>query len=89
MASEFVKTWYYEGAFEFTFKGNSVEELAKMGTPPQDALCNIDQAELKFIKSTVKGVNANDNKVPRVDAEDQRGRKVSKETSKSDNKSQE
>jgi hypothetical protein len=88
MASEFVKTWYYEGAFEFTVKANSVEELAKIGTPPQEAQCHVDQAELRFIKSTVKGVNANDNKVPGVDAEDQRGRKVSKETSKSDNKSQ-
>lgn len=89
MANEFVKTWYYEGAFEFTVKGNSVEDLAKLGTPPQDARCHVDQAELRFIKSTVKGVNANDNKVPGVDAEDQRGRKVSKETSKSNNKSKE
>ena len=88
MANEYVKEWHYEGSFKFVLKGSSVEKLAKLGTPPQDAECVVDQEDLRFMKSTVKEVNAHENKVPGVDGEDQRRRKISKETSKSNHKSQ-
>jgi hypothetical protein len=87
MANEYVKEWYYEGTFKFILKGSSVESLAKLGTPPQDAECIVDQNDLRFTKSTVKEVSANDNKVPRADSKDRGERKDSKKNIEPDHKS--
>ncbi|MEK9913243.1 MAG: hypothetical protein VW580_04900 [Flavobacteriaceae bacterium] len=88
MANEYVKEWHYEGSFKFVLKGSSVEKLAKLGTPPQDAECVVDQEDLRFMKSTVKEVNAHANKVPGVDSKDRGKGKVSKKSSEQNNKSQ-
>jgi hypothetical protein len=87
MANEYVKEWYYEGTFKFILKGSSVESLAKLGTPPQDAECIVDQNDLRFSKSTVKEVSANGNKVPRTDSKNPGERKVSEKNIESNNKS--
>ena len=87
MANEYVKEWHYEGSFKFVLKGSSVENLAKLGTPPQDAECIVSQADLRFTKSTVKEVNTHDNKVPRTDSKDRGTGKDSKKSSEQNNKS--
>jgi hypothetical protein len=87
MANEYVKEWHYEGTFKFTLRGPSVEELAKQNKPPQVAECAVDFEDLRFLKSTVKEVSADGNKVPGTDSKDRGERKDSKKSSEQNNKS--
>lgn len=87
MANEYVKEWHYEGTFTFKLKGSSVEELAQLNKPPQVAECAVDFEDLRFLKSTVKEVSANGNKVPGTDSKNPGERKVSEKNIESNNKS--
>lgn len=81
MSKQFEKTWFYGGSIEVKVTGLDVAELAKLGTPPQDATIHVDKLELSH--SIVKEVS-NDDKVPGTDRENLSGGKREKESTVKD-----
>lgn len=68
--TKYIKEWHFDCTGIVSVLSESVEQLAKMGTPPKAATYNIDS--LKMTYSTVRGVN--DNEVPRGKDKDTRPR---------------
>ena len=62
MTNRFIKEWHLEARGIATLETDkSLEQLAKMGTPPKEAQYKIGSLRLTY--STVKGVNVDE--VPR------------------------
>lgn len=80
MANKFVKRWDYECIVYFETTSNSVEQLAMMNNPPDDASCVVKQDDLRFLKSTVKEVNQIVD-IPAANREDQSSGKAEKKSS--------
>lgn len=80
MANKFVKRWDYECIVSFETTSNSVEQLAMMKNPPDDASCVVKQDDLRFLKSTVKEVNQIVD-IPAANREDKSSGKAEKKSS--------
>jgi len=83
MVNKFVKRWDYECTVSFETTSNSVEQLALMQTPPDNASCVVKQDDLRFIKSTVKEVNQIVD-IPAANREDHSSRKAKEKSSLKD-----
>jgi len=51
MVNKYVKQWEYECSVTFEVTDKSVEKLALMKNPPDNANCIVDPKDLRFIKS--------------------------------------
>ena len=87
MVNKYVKRWDYECSVSFEVEGNSVEQLALMKNPPDNASCVVKQDDLRFIKSTVKEVNQIVD-IPAANREDSSSRKAEKKSSLKDKQDQ-
>ena len=67
MVNKYVKQWEYECSVTFEVTDKSVEKLALMKNPPDNANCIVDPKDLRFIKSTVKEVKQVANNVSKTD----------------------
>ena len=70
MVNKYVKQWEYECIVTFEVTDKSVEKLALMKNPPDNANCIVDPKDLRFIKSTVKEVKQVANNVSKIDKRD-------------------
>lgn len=70
MVNKYVKQWEYECSVTFEVTDKSVEKLALMKNPPDNANCIVDPKDLRFIKSTVKEVKQVANNVSKIDKRD-------------------
>jgi hypothetical protein len=70
MVNKYVKKWEYECSVTFEVTDKSVETLALMKNPPDNANCIVDPKDLRFIKSTVKEVKQVANNVSKTDKRD-------------------
>ena len=80
MANNYVKQWEYECSVTFEVTDKSVEKLALMKNPPDNANCIVDPKDLRFIKSTVKEVKQVANNVSKIDKRDTGDRKREKKS---------
>jgi len=87
MANKFVKRWDYECIVSFETTSNSVEQLAMMNKPPENASCVVKQDDLRFMKSTVKEVKQIVD-IPAANREDSSSRKAEKKSSLKDKQDQ-
>lgn len=87
MVNKFVKRWDYECIVSFEVQGNSVEQLALMKNPPDNASCVVKQDDLRFMKSTVKEVKQIVD-IPAANREDSSSRKAEKKSSLKDKQDQ-
>jgi len=87
MANKFVKRWDYECIVSFETTSNSVEQLAMMNNPPENASCVVKQDDLRFMKSTVKEVKQIVD-IPAANREDSSSRKTEKKSSLKDKQDQ-
>lgn len=70
MVNKYVKQWEYECSVTFEVTDKSVEKLALMKNPPDNANCIVNPKDLRFIKSTVKEVKQVANNVSKTDKRD-------------------
>lgn len=80
MVNKYVKQWEYECSVTFEVTDKSVEKLALMKNPPDNANCIVDPKDLRFIKSTVKEVKQVANNVSKTDKRDTRDGKREKKS---------
>jgi hypothetical protein len=80
MVNKYVKQWEYECSVTFEVTDKSVEKLALMKNPPDNANCIVDPKDLRFIKSTVKEVKQVANNVSKTDKRDTGDRKREKKS---------
>ena len=80
MVNKYVKQWEYECSVTFEVTDKSVEKLALMKNPPDNANCIVDPKDLRFIKSTVKEVKQVANNVSKIDKRDTGDRKREKKS---------